>query len=265
MAQGTAKAKDSLLHKKYVIPFALACDSGLQSGHGRQFHRIGYNPTILLQAGLPDFQAHAGYVILTLVNCHGDHYRRCAGGPPRAEIFIVHRQRGNYRVVDLHRIAVSADGAVAGGLPGRSAGDGGSGPATHAQVLRHKPWRASWERRVTAPASIPPESLIVFYSYGDFRAATKVARSDDATAKPLELTRKSCVPANKVVAWFQNPFADLTAARAAPLKIAACIQSLRCRAARTWMAHWRRFRFWFLHGLFTIRHWRACWLAHFPN
>ncbi|MGA8201901.1 MAG: MFS transporter, partial [Candidatus Sulfotelmatobacter sp.] len=36
---------------------------------------------------------------------------------------------------------------------------------------------------------------------------------------PIEITRESCVPANKVVAFFSNPFGDLDAARAAPLKI----------------------------------------------
>src|SRR5277367_4702274 len=62
-------------------------------------------------------------------------------------------------------------------------------------------------------------SLVVIYSYGDFRAATKVARSDDVAAKPIEITRESCVPSNKVVAFFSNPFSNLDAARSAPLKI----------------------------------------------
>ena len=64
-----------------------------------------------------------------------------------------------------------------------------------------------------------PTSLVVIYSYGDFRAATKVARSDDKSATPIEITRESCVPANKVVAFFSNPFSDLNAARSAPLQI----------------------------------------------
>jgi phage shock protein PspC (stress-responsive transcriptional regulator) len=64
-----------------------------------------------------------------------------------------------------------------------------------------------------------PTSLVVIYSYGDFRAATRVARSDDVAAKPIEMSRESCVPANKVVAFFSNPFANLEAARTAPLKI----------------------------------------------
>jgi hypothetical protein len=64
-----------------------------------------------------------------------------------------------------------------------------------------------------------PTSLVVIYSYGDFRAATKAVRSDDPAAKPIEITRESCVPANKVVAFFSNPFSDLEAARHAPLRI----------------------------------------------
>jgi SP family myo-inositol transporter-like MFS transporter 13 len=64
-----------------------------------------------------------------------------------------------------------------------------------------------------------PTSLVIIYSYGDFRAATKVARSDDTSATPIEITRASCVPANRVVAFFSNPFSNLEAARTAPLKI----------------------------------------------
>ena len=61
-------AKESLLHRKYVIPFVLACIilacnqlTGVNS-------IIGYNATILIQAGLSDVAAHWGYVILTSVN-----------------------------------------------------------------------------------------------------------------------------------------------------------------------------------------------------
>ena len=68
-----------------------------------------------------------------------------------------------------------------------------------------------------------PTSLVVIYSYGDFRAATKVARSDDQGAQPIEITRESCVPVNKVVAFFSNPFSNLEAARTAPLKIDAAL------------------------------------------
>src|SRR5260370_3467818 len=58
----------SLLQRKYVIPFVLACvilacnqATGVNS-------IIGYNTNILLQSGLSDVQAHWGYVIFTIVN-----------------------------------------------------------------------------------------------------------------------------------------------------------------------------------------------------
>jgi MFS transporter, SP family, solute carrier family 2 (myo-inositol transporter), member 13 len=63
-----------------------------------------------------------------------------------------------------------------------------------------------------------PTTMIVIYSYGDFRAATKVVRSTDTGAK-LEIDRGSCVPSSGVEAFFKNPFASLEAAKTAPLKI----------------------------------------------
>src|SRR6266478_345038 len=62
------KVRESLLRRKYLIPFVLACvilacnqATGVNS-------IIGYNATILIQAGLDDKQAHGGYLILTVVN-----------------------------------------------------------------------------------------------------------------------------------------------------------------------------------------------------
>ena len=60
--------RESLLHRKYVVPFLLACVilacnqlTGVNS-------IIGYNATVLIQAGLSDVAAHWGYVVLTSVN-----------------------------------------------------------------------------------------------------------------------------------------------------------------------------------------------------
>ena len=61
--------------------------------------------------------------------------------------------------------------------------------------------------------------MAIIYSYGEFMAATGFARSDDLAAAPIEITRASCVPANRIEALFKNPFANLEAARSAPLKI----------------------------------------------
>ena len=75
-----AKVKDSLLRRKYVIPFMLACiilfcntATGINS-------IIGYNTDILLQSGLSDLAAHWGYVIFTLLNFLMTHRRGHAGG-----------------------------------------------------------------------------------------------------------------------------------------------------------------------------------------
>jgi len=66
-------------------------------------------------------------------------------------------------------------------------------------------------------------SLTVTYSYGDFTAASNVARSDDKAGAPVVITRDTCVPANRVEAFFKNPFADFNAAQTAPLKIAKAV------------------------------------------
>ena len=62
------KIRESLLRRKYVIPFVLACvilacnqTTGINS-------IIGFNTNILLQSGLSDVQAHWGYVIFTMMN-----------------------------------------------------------------------------------------------------------------------------------------------------------------------------------------------------
>ena len=61
--------------------------------------------------------------------------------------------------------------------------------------------------------------MAIIYSYGDFTAATTFVRSDDPAAAPIQITRASCVPANKIEAFFKNPFANFEAAQSAPLKI----------------------------------------------
>jgi hypothetical protein len=62
-------------------------------------------------------------------------------------------------------------------------------------------------------------SLAIIYSYGDFTAATSFVRSDDPAALPIEITRNTCVPSNRIEALFKNPFANLAVAQTAPLKI----------------------------------------------
>ncbi len=67
-ARSSAGSGDSLLSRKYAIPFVLACvilacnqATGVNS-------IIGYNADIFIQGGLSDVQAHYGNLLFTLVN-----------------------------------------------------------------------------------------------------------------------------------------------------------------------------------------------------
>src|ERR1700721_4151107 len=62
------KPQDSLLRRKYVIPFLLACIILFCNTATGVNSVIGYNTGILLQSGLSDLQAHWGYVLFTTVN-----------------------------------------------------------------------------------------------------------------------------------------------------------------------------------------------------
>ncbi len=214
------KIKESLLRRKYVIPFVLACvilacnqATGINS-------IIGYNTNILLQSGLSDVQAHWGYVLFTIVNFlvtiggvmlvdrKGRKFLLSVG---TAGIILslvctglLFRQTERLRVDSKSSIQsmVNADQKITLTYDQKLAQTLLSSAGEAAQAIGNR-----------------PTSLVVIYSYGDFRAATKAARSDDTAATPIEITRESCVPANKVVAFFSNPFGDLDAARQAPLRI----------------------------------------------
>jgi len=214
-----AQVKESLLRRKYVIPFVLACvilacnqATGVNS-------IIGYNTNILLQSGLSDVQAHWGYVLFTMVN-----FLTTIGG-----VLLVDR-KGRKFLLSVGSAGIIVSLLCTGLLFRRTEKlrvdlrDAVQSMVDADQKLTLRYDESSAEKLLTTNAddktiSGRPTSLVVIYSYGDFRAATKVARSDDPAATPIEITRDSCVPANKVVAFFSNPFSDLDAARQAPLRI----------------------------------------------
>jgi SP family myo-inositol transporter-like MFS transporter 13 len=214
------KIKESLLRRKYVIPFVLACvilacnqATGVNS-------IIGYNTNILLQSGLSDVQAHWGYVLFTLIN-----FLTTIGG-----VMLVDRKGRKFLLsVGTAGIIVSL---ICTGLLFRQTESlrVDSRTAIQSMVNPDQKVTVTYDQKLAgtllnsggdAARQIGngPTSLVIIYSYGDFRAATKAARSDDLAATPIEITRESCVPANKVVAFFSNPFGDLDAARQAPLRI----------------------------------------------
>jgi MFS family permease len=217
-----SKIGESLLRRKYVIPFVLACvilacnqATGVNS-------IIGYNTNILLQAGLSDVQAHWGYVLFTVVN-----FLMTIGG-----VVLVDRKGRKFLlsvgtagiIISLVCTGVLFRGTENLRVDARDALQSTvtSDPAAKL-TLRYDEKSANALLSASGNAghtiANAPTSLVVIYAYGDFRAATKAVRSDDQSATPIEITRESCVPANKVIAFFSNPFADIEVARQSPLRI----------------------------------------------
>ena len=209
---GDAKLKDSLLRRKYVIPFVLACiilacnqTTGINS-------IIAYNTNILLQSGLSDVAAHWGYVVFTIINFLVTF----------ASVVLVDRKGRKFLLavgtggiilsllctgtifLKTEKLRVDAKNAVQSLVK-----------PDQTLTLTYSP---EWAKPFSGDDA-RPRSLVVIYSYGDFRAATPVLRSDDPAGKPIEIKRESSIPANKVVAFFSKPFGNLDAARRAPLRI----------------------------------------------
>jgi hypothetical protein len=101
-------------------------------------------------------------------------------------------------------------------------------------------------------------SLAIIYSYGDFTAATNFVRSDDPAAAPIQISRDHCVPANKIEALFKNPFADLAAARNAPLRIDKALIGQVPTARHGWMV---AIGLYFFMAFFAVGPGVCVWLA----
>ena len=245
------KVKESLLRRKYVLPFILACIIlGCNQATGIN-SIIGYSTAILLQSGLSDVQAHWGYVILTMVN-----FLMTIGA-----VLLVDRKGRKFLltlgtagiIVSLLCVGILFRGTEKSQLDVKDALQPlvstdqklnfDFNQTTAAKLLRLRRQRA-------VPAGNQPTTLVVIYSYGGYHAATKVLRSDDPTAKPLEISRAGCVPPNKVVGFFSNPFADLAAARTAPLKIENALVTPVPSGSNGWLVAIGPLRF---HGIFCGR------------
>jgi MFS family permease len=215
--RGDGGRRESLLQRKYVLPFLLACvvlvlnqTTGINS-------IIQYNADILIQSGLSDLQAHWGYILFTLVN-----FLATIVG------MVLVDRRGRKFLLSLgtagavvglvgtgllfwhnEQRAIPVTAAVAARVtPGQSLTLAFT-PAVEQELLR-----ASGRPAVTGAAS-----LSVIYSYGGYRFATPVVRSDQTAAKPIAITRAASLPSNRVLAFTANPLASLAAARQAPLTI----------------------------------------------
>jgi len=214
------KIHDSLLQRKYMIPFLLACviltcntATGINS-------LIGFNTSILLQSGLSDLHAHWGYVVFTAMN-----FLMTTVG-----MMLVDRKGRRFLfILGTSGIIVSLIGVGSlflrtekVNIDTRQLVQQMVAPN---QQLNLRFDRAQADKMLAAAGYVGTDiqsnraSLAIIYSYGDFTATTSFVRSDDPAALPIEITRSTCVPSNKIEAFFKNPFANLGTAQTAPLKI----------------------------------------------
>lgn len=212
------RVAESLLQRKYVIPFILACvilalnqTTGINS-------IIGYNTAILIQSGLSDVAAHWGYIIFTIVQALGtvigmvlvDRKGRTfllsvgtAGIVVAllATAFLFHR--GERRRIDVSQVVQS----MAAGKDSLS---------VHYTPELQQQWLTQSGNTSLAG---DPTTLTIIYSYGDFSAVTPAMASNQPLSTAVQINRASCVPGNKVVAFFSDPFGNLDGAKTAPLHI----------------------------------------------
>ncbi|HTV05544.1 MAG TPA: MFS transporter [Acidobacteriaceae bacterium] len=218
----SGKIRDSLLQRKYVYPFLLACvilacntATGVNSV-------IGYNTNILIQSGLTDLQSHWGYVIFTVVN-----FLLTIGGVTLVD------KKGRKFLLILGTSGIILSMLTVGVLFRQAEKQNvDCGAAIQSMVkpnqtldLQFTPEMAKQLLADSGNHSIDPAkaSFAVIYSYGGFTGATTFVRSDNTTAAPIHVTRELGVPSNKVEALFKDPFANLDVARTAPLTIQRAI------------------------------------------
>ena len=212
-----SKAKESLLRRKYVIPFILACII-LASNQATGINSIiGYNTNILLQSGLSDFASHWGYLVFQIIN-----FLVTFGG-----VVLVDR-KGRKFLLALGTAGIIISLVCTGALfLGNEKHRVDTRAVVQSRVTADQKLTLTYGAQLADQllkdsgntATDRPTSLVVIYSYGDFRATSQVVRSNDLATKPIEITREGCVPGNRVVAFFSNPLGDLDASRQAPLTI----------------------------------------------
>ncbi len=212
------KVAESLLKRKYVIPFLLAClILGLNQTTGIN-SIIGYNTDILIQSGLSDVQAHWGYIIFTMINA----LATVIG------VMLVDR-KGRKFLLSLGTAGIIVSLLFTGVLFTRSERDRvdvrqAAEAMANGRDALHFDFTPALERKWLTQAGHAdlagqPAALTIIYSYGDFSASTPVVRSNTPQSAKVAIDRASCVPANGVLAFFSNPFGNLQEARKAPLRI----------------------------------------------
>ena len=228
--------RDSLLRRKYVIPFLLACIILFCNTATGVNSIIGYNAGILMQSGLSDLAAHWGYVLFTIVN-----FLMTTIGmvliDRKGRKFLLVLGTGGV-IVSMISVGLLFRSTEKLSVDCRDAVQAQVGPSQeltlrfdHAEAGKLLAGAGAAGGQIDSARA----SLAVIYSYGDFTAATDFVRSDDAAAAPIAITRASCVPANRIEALFKNPFANYEAAQTAPLKIEKALVGSVPNARHGWL------------------------------
>ncbi len=258
-ARSTAGARDSLLSRKYAIPFVLACvilacnqATGVNS-------IIGYNADIFIQGGLSDVQAHYGNLLFTLVNFFAT----------MVAVLLVDRKGRKFLltigtagiIVSLVAVGLLFHRIERQRVEVRSAVQAMVGKDEDARIV----FDAASAGRLLAGAGEAgqtlagrPVTLSVIYSYGGFRSATSIARSDDPAGRPIEISREGGLPSDRVSALFSNPFASLDEARTAPLRIENALITPVPSTGNGWLTAFFTFSFM---AFFAIGPGVVVWLA----
>jgi len=210
----------TLLHRKYVVPFVLACVILFCNTATGVNSIIGYNTSILLQSGLSDLGAHWGYVLFTTVN-----FLMTIVG-----MMLVDRKGRRFLLI-LGSTGIILSLLVVGALFRQSEKSTlECRDAVQAMVGTQRELTLVFDQAKAAQllaasghtngnALADHASMAVIYSYGGFTGATSFVRSDAASPASVHIRREGIVPSNAVEAFFKNPFSDLRAARTAPLRI----------------------------------------------
>ena len=245
-AKAGLQVRDSLLRRKYAIPFLLACVILFCNTATGVNSIIGYNTGILLQSGLSDLASHWGYVIFTVVNFLATMIGIALVDRRGRKFLLVMGTSGV--IVALASVALLFRSTEKLSVDCRDAVQALVSPsqelalrfdsAAASRLLAAQDDNAQGNAGLTdAVRGIDSNraSLAIIYSYGRFTAATSFVRSDDAAAAPIKIARASCVPGNRIEALFRNPFADLAAARTAPLMIQKALVGRVPEARHGWL------------------------------
>jgi MFS family permease len=215
-SDGTAVRRDSLLSRRYVWPFLLAClvlaftqATGINSV-------LAYAVNILHQAGLPGAVANWADVSIKLLNAL-----------MTVVALVLVDRKGRKFLLMLGTGGITVALLCAALLFLRSEHGRLDVHATLQQQLVGDslalPMDASQWRRLDGSAEGQPLQLTVSYSYGGF-SNVRSLRSDNPVDTTLQIRREDAVSADSVIgAFFRrihlNPFPDPAAAASAPLVI----------------------------------------------